>query len=221
MAGPAGTEIVVRHAEVIENGELGTRPLRRAAATDRFTWTAAAHTLEPIGTFHGFRYAEITGWPGDLDPDAVRAVVLHNDMRRTGWFDHPHDLLNRLHENVVWSMRGNFLSVPTDCPQRDERMGWTGDVQVFAPTAATLFDSSAFLANWLTDVAFEQGKRDGVVPFVVPDVLRFPVGPTAAWGDAATVVPTVLADRFGDDGVLARQFESMKAWVDSILALRR
>ena len=89
-------------------------------------------------------------------------------MRRTGWFDSSHDLLNRLHENVVWSMRGNFLSVPTDCPQRDERMGWTGDVQVFAPTAATLFDSSAFLANWLTDLVFEQGKRDGVVPFVVP-----------------------------------------------------
>ena len=147
----------------------------------------------------------------------MRAVVLHSDMRRTGWFESSHDLLNRLHENVVWSMRGNFLSVPTDCPQRDERMGWTGDVQVFAPTAATLFDSSAFLANWLTDLAFEQGKRDGVVPFVVPDVLRFPVGPTAAWGDAATVVPTVLADRFGDEGILARQFESMKAWVDSIL----
>jgi alpha-L-rhamnosidase len=216
-AGPAGTEIVIRHAEVLDNGELGTRPLRRAAATDRFILDGQERTLEPLGTFHGFRYAEIAGWPGELDPACVRAVVLHSDMRRTGWFDSSHDLLNRLHENVVWSMRGNFLSVPTDCPQRDERMGWTGDVQVFAPTAATLFDSSAFLSNWLTDLAFEQGKRDGVVPFVVPDVLRYPVGPTAAWGDAATVVPTVLADRFGDTAVLARQFGSMKAWVDSIL----
>ena len=119
----------------------------------------------------------------------------------------------------TWSgrMRGNFLSVPTDCPQRDERMGWTGDVQVFAPTATTLYDSSAFLSNWLRDLAFEQGKRHGIVPFVVPDVLRYPVGPTAAWGDAATVVPTVLAERFGDDGVLTEQFDSMRAWVDSIL----
>ncbi|WP_404429648.1 glycoside hydrolase family 78 protein [Microbacterium lacus] len=217
VADPHGTEIIVRHAEVLEHGELGTRPLRRAAATDRFILDGEHRTLEPMGTFHGFRYAEITGWPGELDPAAVRAVVLHTDMRRTGWFDSSHELLNRLHENVVWSMRGNFLSVPTDCPQRDERMGWTGDVQVFAPTAATLYDSNAFLGNWLRDLAFEQSKRDGIVPFVVPDVLRYPVGPTAAWGDAATVVPTVLADRFGDEEVLSGQFESMKAWVDSIL----
>lgn len=215
--GPAGTEIVLRHAEVLENDVLATGPLRRAAATDRVILDGSPHTFEPVGTFHGFRYAEITGWPGDFDAARVRAVVLHNDMRRTGWFQSSHDLLNRLHENVVWSMRGNFLSVPTDCPQRDERMGWTGDAQVFAPTATTLFDSAGFLTNWLSDVAFEQGKRDGVVPFVVPDVLRYPVGPTAAWGDAATVIPTVLADRFGDDDVLARQFTSMKAWVDSIL----
>ena len=138
-------------------------------------------------------------------------------MRRTGWFDCSLEALNRLHENVVWSMKGNFLSVPTDCPQRDERMGWTGDVQVFAPTAATLFDSGAFLANWLTDLSFEQAKRNGIVPFIVPDVLRFPVGPTAAWGDAATVVPSVLAHRFGEDLLLAKQFDSMRAWVDSIL----
>jgi len=214
---PAGTELVIRHAEVLEDGELGTRPLRRAAATDRFILDGAARTIEPLGTFHGFRYAEISGIAGDLDPGAVSAVVLHTDMRRTGWFDSSHDLLNRLHENVVWSMRGNFLSVPTDCPQRDERMGWTGDAQVFAPTAATLFDSRAFLASWLRDVAFEQAKRDGIVPFVVPDVLRYPVGPTAAWGDAATVVPTVLADRFGDGAILERQVDSMRAWVDSIL----
>ncbi|WP_417510055.1 family 78 glycoside hydrolase catalytic domain [Microbacterium sp.] len=217
--GPADTEIVVRHAEVLEDDELGTRPLRRAAATDRFVLNGGPHVLEPMGTFHGFRYAEISGWPGELGLDSVRALVLHNDMRRTGWFESSNELLNRLHENVVWSMRGNFLSVPTDCPQRDERMGWTGDVQVFAPTAATLYDSRAFLGNWLSDLAFEQGKRDGVVPFVVPDVLRYPVGPTAAWGDAATVVPSVLAERFGDEGVLRDQFDSMRAWVDSILAV--
>lgn len=218
VEGAAGTEIVIRHAEVLrQDGELATEPLRRAAATDRFILDGSARVLEPTGTFHGFRYAEISGWDGDLDGHSVRAVVLHSDMRRTGWFESSHQLLNRLHENVVWSMRGNFLSVPSDCPQRDERMGWTGDAQVFAPTAATLFDSNAFLSSWLEDLAFEQGKRDGVVPFVVPDILRFPVGPTAAWGDAATVVPTVLADRFGDDDLLRRQLGSMKAWVDSVV----
>ncbi|MGM7698058.1 family 78 glycoside hydrolase catalytic domain [Microbacterium sp. A84] len=218
--GPEGTEITVRHAEVLENGELATRPLRRASATDRYILDGGGHrVLEPMGTFHGFRFAEISGWPGELDPRAIVAVVIHTDMRRTAWFDSSAPLLNRLHENVVWSMRGNFLSVPSDCPQRDERMGWTGDAQVFAPTAATLFDCDGFLSNWLEDLAFEQSKRDGIVPFVVPDVLRFPVAPTAAWGDAATVIPTVLADRFGDEAVLVRQFDSMRAWVDSILPL--
>src|SRR6185369_8568547 len=131
----------------------------RAAATDRYILDGGAHTLEPIGTFHGFRYAEITGWPGDLEPDAVRAVVLHSDMRRTGWFDSSHDLLNRLHENVVWSMRGNFLSVPTDCPQRDERMGWMGDAQVFAPTAARIADVAGFFTKWMVDVNDSQGSK--------------------------------------------------------------
>ncbi|MBF0817770.1 alpha-L-rhamnosidase [Microbacterium paludicola] len=215
--GPAGHRLDVRHAEVLEGDQLALRPLRRAAATDTYILSGEESALEPVGTFHGFRYAEITGWPGDLDPDAVRAVVLHSDMRRTGWFESSHPLLNRLHENVVWSMRGNFLSVPTDCPQRDERMGWTGDAQVFAPTAATLFDSSGFLASWLRDLSIEQARHRGVVPFVVPDVLRFPAGPNAAWGDAATVIPSVLFDRFVDDDVVAAQLPSMTAWVDAIL----
>lgn len=215
--GPAGHEVVIRHAEVLDGGELATRPLRRAAATDGIILGGGECTIEPRGTFHGFRYAEITGWPAEFDPECVRAVVLHSDMRRTGWFSSSHEGLNRLHENVLWSMRGNFLSVPTDCPQRDERMGWTGDAQVFAPTATTLFDSAGFLASWLDDLAAEQSQRDGIVPFVVPDVLRFPVGPMAAWGDAATVIPDVLAGRLGDTGIVARQLDSMRSWVDAIV----
>src|SRR5699024_9760236 len=123
------------------------------------------------------------------------AVVVHSDMRRTGWFECSDERVNRLHENVVWGMRGNFLSIPTDCPQRDERLGWTGDIQVFSPTATTLFDSGAFLAAWLKDVAAEQRGLGGVCPFVVPQVLPDGGRPAAAWGDAATVVPTVLAER--------------------------
>ena len=154
----------------------------------------------------------MTGWPGELDPDAVSAVVLHSDMRRTGWFESSHPLINRLHENVVWGMRGNFLSLPTDCPQRDERLGWTGDVQIFAPTATTLFDCNGFLASWLTDLRGDQTRAGGVVPTVVPNVFGF-AWPAAGWGDAATVVPTVMAERFGDADLLVESLESMRAWV--------
>ncbi|MDS0244386.1 glycoside hydrolase family 78 protein [Microbacterium kitamiense] len=220
VAGPEGTEVVLRHAEVLEDGELGIRPLRRAAATDRLILAGggADEVFEPSGTFHGFRYAQVDGWPGEVDPAAITAVVLRTDMVRTAWFDSSHALLNRLHENVVWSMSGNFLSIPTDCPQRDERMGWTGDAQVFAPTAATLFDCDAMLGSWLRDLEIAQNALGGVVPFTVPDALRFPVGPTAAWGDAATIVPSVLADRFGDRAVIAGQYDSMRAWTDRLIA---
>jgi alpha-L-rhamnosidase len=133
-------------------------------------------------------------------------------MERTGWFSCSHPELDRLHDNVVWGMRGNFLDVPTDCPQRDERLGWTGDAQVFAPTASFLYDCAGMLASWLRDVAAEQ-RDDGVVPLYVPYVeLDFtppgePDGPVAAWGDAAVIVPWVLYERFGDRGLLAAQFD--------------
>lgn len=218
VSGPAGHTITLRHAEVLENGELAVRPLRAAEATDVYTLAGhdAGEVWEPQFTFHGFRYAQIDGWPGEFDPEAVSAVVVHSDMRRTGWFESSDPLVNRLHENVLWGMRGNFLSIPTDCPQRDERLGWTGDIQVFAPTAAYLHDSAGFLASWLTDLAIEQ-ESGGGVPFVVPDVLDTADTPAAAWGDAAAVVPWVLYERYSDIGVLRAQFPSMRAWVDQIV----
>jgi alpha-L-rhamnosidase len=219
VSGPAGHVVTVRHAEVLEHGELGTRPLRHAAATDEFVLSGGEDEFEPEFTFHGFRYAEVTGWPGDLDPSAITAVVVGSDMRRTGWFECSDERVNRLHENVVWGMRGNFVSIPTDCPQRDERLGWTGDIQVFSPTAATLFDSDAFLSGWLKDVAAEQAATDGVCGFVVPQVLPDGDRPAAAWGDAATVVPTVLFQRFADRRALAEQYPGMRAWVDKLLDL--
>ena len=169
-------------------------------------------------TFHGFRYAEVTGWPGVFDPAAITAVVIHSDMTRTGWFECSDPMVNKLHENVVWGMRGNFLYLPTDCPQRDERLGWTGDIQVFSPTASYLYDCAGFLASWLVDLALEQ-QAVGGVPFIVPDVLDSANVPAAAWGDAAVVLPWVLYQRFGDLGVLQAQYPSMKAWVDQLLGL--
>ncbi|GAA0956672.1 glycoside hydrolase family 78 protein [Kribbella koreensis] len=216
--GNSGDEVVLRHAEVLENDELGVRPLRTAKATDTYVLAGPdEQTLESPLTFHGFRYAEVTG-VGNLAKEDLEAVVLGSDLQRTGWFESSDDLLNRFHENVVWGMRGNFLDVPTDCPQRDERLGWTGDIQVFSPTASFLYDSAGFLTSWLADLAAEQHK-DGSVPFVIPDVLRDAGPSTAAWGDAATVVPWVLYQRTGDRGLLVRQLPSMRAWVDRMTEL--
>jgi alpha-L-rhamnosidase len=214
----AGTEVTVRHAEVLEHEELCTRPLRTADATDTHILTDADEAVvEPSFTFHGFRYAEVTGIP-DLAAEDVHAVVVGSDLRRTGWFSCSDPDLEQFHENVVRSARGNFLDVPTDCPQRDERLGWTGDIQVFSPTAAFLLDTAGFLSSWLADLAADQ-HPDGAVPWVVPDVLDTADPTAAAWGDAAPVVPWVLYERYGDVGVLDRQFTSARAWVDRIASL--
>ncbi|PWW25000.1 alpha-L-rhamnosidase [Geodermatophilus normandii] len=219
--GPAGTQITVRHAEVLEHGELGTRPLKAARATDVAVLDGRGpRTWEPRSTFHGFRYAEVSGWPGELRAEDLEAVVLHTDLRRTGTFSCSDPEVERLHENVVWGMRGNFLDIPTDCPQRDERLGWTGDLQVFAPTASFLHDTTGMLRSWLADLAVEQREFDGVVPMYVPflPLLPFPQQAETGWGDAAVVVPWVLYQRTGDAGLLADQWGSMTAWVDAFAA---
>jgi alpha-L-rhamnosidase len=231
VQGPAGTEISVRHAEVLENGELGVRPLRTARATDRFVLSGGDDFFEPTKTFHGFRYAEVTGWPseraGELTRDCLEAVVVHSDLRRTGFFECSDPLLNRLHSNVVWGLKGNFLDVPTDCPQRDERLGWTGDIAVFAPTAAFLFDVGSFLQDWLLDLHREQQAAEGIVPFVVPDALKYVPAPaefpttesTAVWSDAAVWVPWALWQAHGDRSVLDAQYDSMAAHVRRVESL--
>ncbi|MGX1267615.1 family 78 glycoside hydrolase catalytic domain [Streptomyces phaeoluteigriseus] len=226
VRGEAGRTVTLRHAEVLEAGELCTRPLRQATATDRYTLCGdpEGEVWEPRFTFHGFRYAEIDGWPGRPDPADITAVVLHSDLRRTGWFSCSDASLNRLHENVVWGMRGNFVDVPTDCPQRDERLGWTGDVQVFAPTAAFLYDVRDFLRSWLRDLAADQSDdARGVPPVFSPEIpvitpVPIPPGnpPMAGWCDAAVIVPWVLFERYGDIEALRDQYVSMRNWVDAV-----
>lgn len=228
VKGKAGQEIVIRHAEVLEDEELGSRPLRTAEATDRFILSGKEDFFEPTKTFHGFRYAEVEGWPGELtlqtaQAAGLEAVVVSSDLRRIGTFACSDELVNQLHHNVVWGQRGNFLDVPTDCPQRDERLGWTGDIAAFAPTAAYLFDVHDFLADWLQDLRAEQLAADGRVPYVAPDVIKFRVKPdepddqsvTAIWGDASVWVPWTLYQAYGDASVLADQYDSMVAHVEA------
>ena len=221
VKGRAGHTVRLRHAEVLQDGELYRRPLRGAAAIDEYTLAGlpSGETWEPRFTIHGFRYVEVDGWVGGPVESAIVARVYHSDMRRTGWFETSNPLVNRLHENIVESMRGNFVDVPTDCPQRDERLGWTGDIQVFAPTASFLYDTAGFLASWLKDLSAEQ-LPDGTVPWYVPVIpggdMWTPIRPGAVWGDAAVLTPWVLWSRYADRDVLARQYESARRWVDLV-----
>jgi alpha-L-rhamnosidase len=227
VRGPAGTTVTLRHAEVLEHDELGTRPLRKAKATDRFILGGGDDVFEPTLTFHGFRYVEVDGWPGELTSDALTAVVVSSELQRIGEFECSDELLNQLHRNVIWGTRGNFLDLPTDCPQRDERLGWTGDIAVFAPTAAYLFDVKDFLRDWLADLAAEQRSAKGMVSFVVPDILKYAEKPsyfpppesTAIWSDAAVWVPWALWQAYGDLQVLSDQYESMTAHVRRVESL--
>ncbi|MEU9949806.1 family 78 glycoside hydrolase catalytic domain [Streptomyces sp. NPDC047939] len=219
LDGTRGMSVSVRHAEVLVDGVPDYTTLRTAAATDRYVLAGQGpEDFEPRFTFHGFRYVEIDGLVGDLLPDDIRAVVLHSDMTRTGWFETSNDLLNRLHENVVWSMRGNFVGLPTDCPQRDERLGWTGDINAFAPTATYLYDVRKVLTSWLDDLALEQ-KDFGFVPYVVPDVQPGHDTPTALWSDVAVRLPWQLYWEYGDEEVLRRCYDSMATFTRSVVPL--
>lgn len=223
VTGPAGTEITLRHAEVLEHEELGTRPLRAAKATDQLVLSGDVDGdyFEPTFTFHGFRYAEVTGWPGELAADDIEAVFVHSAIAPTARFSCSEPLVDRLVENTARSQRGNFLSLPTDCPQRDERLGWTGDIAVFAPTAAFSFDVADFLHDWLLDVRAET-EHASAVPFVVPDLIKlfdrqvFPPSPTAVWGDAAVWVPEALWRAYGDRDRLAEHYPGMVLHLRSV-----
>ena len=222
VTGTAGTTIRLKHAEMLDKeGNFYTENLRGAAQTVQYTLKGGvSEVFEPHFTFQGFRYVALDGFPGTPTLDAVTAVVVYSDLAPTGTFETSNELVNRLHQNIVWGQRGNFLDVPTDCPQRDERLGWTGDAQLFAPTASFNMDVSGFFAKWLGDVAADQ-KPNGAVPFVIPDALgRGAPGndASAGWADAAVIIPWTMFRAYGDTSVFARQYSSMRAWVEYMRA---
>ncbi|HEY7431452.1 MAG TPA: family 78 glycoside hydrolase catalytic domain [Streptosporangiaceae bacterium] len=209
----AGAHVRIRYAEMLApDGGLYTQNLRTARQTDEFTTADGGETFEPRFTVHGFRYAEISGYPGELTAADLIARVVHSDIEPAGSFESSLPWLNRLFATIDWGQRGNFLSVPTDCPQRDERLGWLGDAQVFARTACYNRDVAGFFAKWLDDVSDAQFPS-GAFPDVAPRLnLDRPGAP--AWGDAGVIIPWTLHTMYGDTGVLRRHFGAMTAWMD-------
>lgn len=225
VKGESGHKVTLKHAEVLEKGELGTRPLRICKAEDSYTLKGSdsGESYEPRFTFHGFRYLQVEDWPaasGEII-SSIEAVVCHTDMEPAGSFACSDESLNKLYSNATWSMRGNFLSIPTDCPQRDERLGWTGDLALFAPTATFLYKCSGIVKNWLVDLEIDQKEQGGIPPMVSPNVLHGDpvwgkVWPAAIWHDVTILAPWALWEATKDSDILRKQYQSMVTWLDNI-----
>ncbi len=214
IKGKTGDTINLFHTEVLDKaGNFYTDNLRAAKQQNTFILKGGDEEFfEPHFTFQGFRYIKIEGLTGELKTENISAVALYSAMPPTGTFTSSNALINQLQHNIQWGQRGNFLDVPTDCPQRDERLGWTGDAQVFSRTATFNFGVNNFFAKWMKDVALDQ-QPNGSVPFVVPNVLGPNAGGSAGWADAATIIPWNVYLAYGDKQILIDQYSSMKAWV--------
>jgi len=214
VKGSEGDVVKIYHAEVLDKeGNFYTDNLRAAKAEIQYTLKGSGEeTFEPHFTFFGFRYIKVDGYPGELNANNFQAIALYSNTAPTGSFECSNNLINQLQHNIQWGQRGNFLDVPTDCPQRDERLGWTGDAQAFARTASYNYDVDNFFAKWLKDLAADQ-QPDGRVPFVVPNVQKPTSGGSAGWADAATIIPWTMYLAYGDKKILEDQYESMKLWV--------
>ena len=222
LKGKKGDKITLDHAEVLDQeGNFYTENLREAKAEDTYIFKGeGTETYEPLFTFHGFRYIRVSDYPDEVTINDIEGRVIHSDMAPSGNFECSYPLVNQLQENIQWGLRGNFLDVPTDCPQRDERLGWTGDAQVFASTACFNMDTNGFYTKWMKDFIVDQ-REDGSIPWVVPMVVKDGGGTgwsdgygATGWADAAVVIPWVVYQAYGDKRILEIQYESMKSWVE-------
>ncbi|MDS0525155.1 glycoside hydrolase family 78 protein [Clostridium sp. SHJSY1] len=212
---PKGTKIILEYGELLQEGNFYKDNLRTAKAKFEYISDGLEKEVRPYFTFYGFRYVKITGWIGEVKVEDFTGCVLYSDMETTGHIETSNQLVNKLFLNALWGQKGNFLDVPTDCPQRDERMGWTGDAQVFSGTAAFNMDTYAFFSKYGFDLYAEQKSFNGMVPMVVPSI-NMTSGGSSAWGDAATIIPWTMYLYHGDKRILENQFDSMKSWVDYI-----
>ncbi len=212
----AGTKIHIQTGEVLQDGCFYNENLRSAKSEYIYICGGSEEIIKPHFTFFGYRYVKVTGVT-DLKIEDFTGIALYSDVAYTGNIETGHDLVNKLISNVRWGIKGNFVDVPTDCPQRDERMGWTGDTQVFSPTATFYGDTYAFYRKYLHDMYTEQLDLDGMVPDVVPSVGVHTC--SSVWGDASCIIPWNMYMFYGDEQILADQYESMKAWVDYIRRL--
>lgn len=212
---PAGTKIHLQFGEVLQNGNFYQDNLRTARAEYIYLADGSEAVVQPYFTFYGFRYVKVSGWVGELEAQDFTGCVVHSKMDILGNIETSNKKVNQLFKNALWGQKGNFVDIPTDCPQRDERLGWTGDTQVFSGTACFNMDSDAFFSKYGYDLSREQSKFGGMVPFVVP-VANMKGGGSSAWGDVATILPWNVYEFYGDPAILEQQFESMRAWVDFI-----
>ncbi len=212
---PAGIAVRLQFGEILQNGNFYRDNMRTAKCEYTYISDGKPGTARSHFTFYGFRYVKVEGFIGTVSPEDFTGCVISSAMEETGILQTSSPMVNRLLSNIKWGQRGNFLDVPTDCPQRDERMGWTGDAQIFADTASFHSDTYAFYLKFLKDLALEQEKCGGSVPYVVP-MSRYELNGACAWSDAATIIPWVVYVHFGDPYVLKAQYPSMKAWVEYI-----
>jgi len=217
VRGKRNDTIRIHHAEVLDKaGNFYTTNLRSAKQENIYVLNGEGiETFEPHFTFQGFRFIRVQGYDGPLRPEDFEAVALYSDMQPTGTFTSSNALINQLQHNIQWGQRGNFLDVPTDCPQRDERLGWTGDAQAFARTATFNMNVNSFFAKWLKDLSADQ-LPNGAVPHVIPNVLGDKNAAACGWADAATIIPWTMYLAYADKRILQDQYESMKAWVGYI-----
>ena len=210
----AGEKVEISHGEVLDkDGNFYNANYRSAKSKIYYTCCDGVQTYKPKMTFFGFRYIRLDQFPGTPCADQFYAVAVHSDMKRTGRLRSSNPLLNQLFSNIIWGQKGNFLDVPTDCPQRDERMGWTGDAQAFVKTASYNFDVDRFFTKWLADMAADQ-RPDGSIGHVVPTLY---VGSgSAAWDDAAAICPWQIYLTYGDKEILRQQFDCMKKYIGFI-----